>query len=288
MNHFGVYVPIAAGYALGLFSCLLTLLVPETLPESNNAEPSICDDLMTTPAESESESTNSLKVSWFARMSSNAKSHLTSLAFISKSPNLVALLAAVLLDSFNGSVPYFVVQYTSAKFDAPISQAGLLITIKAIVTMVALLALVPVVGQRLFQDRLGLDARTRDLWLSRLTITCAPVGFFIIVIAPNFAVAGIGLIFTALATGCVNLIRSVATDMIEAGQVSQLYGVMNAIQTSGGLISGPLLAELFAAGLRMGGAWVALPFALCAVLGVFSSSIVWLVRLPSHVTEEAL
>jgi MFS family permease len=283
MNRFGVQVPIVAGYALGLLSCLLTIVVPETLPASNNTESSIGN----ADAQSDSQSKNFLKFPWRARMASAAKSHVTSLGFVSKSPNLVALLAAVLIDSFNGSVPYFVVQYTSTKFAAPISEAGLLITIKAIITMVVYLTLVPVVGQRLLQDKWGLDARARDLWLARLTITCAPVGFFIIVIAPNFVVAGVGLIFTALATGCVNLIRSVATDMIEKDQVSQLYGLLNAIQTTGGLISGPLLAELFAAGLRLGGAWVALPFALCAALGVLSSSIVWLIRLPSHASDEA-
>ncbi|KJZ68867.1 hypothetical protein HIM_11748 [Hirsutella minnesotensis 3608] len=190
MNRFGALFPVAAGYFLGLLSCSLTLLVPETRPQGCDTAPGANCASLNINVGSDPESSSSQKKSWCNRVVSATKAHLTSLKFISKSPNLMALLTVVLTDSFNASVPNLIVQYTSTKFAAPISETGLLITIKAVIVMIVFLILFPLMGQRLLQDRLHFDARERDLWLARLTMTCGPIGFLVIAIAPNFAVAG--------------------------------------------------------------------------------------------------
>lgn len=64
----------------------------------------------------------------------------------------------------------------------------------------------------------------------------------------------VGMVFTVLGSGCGNLVRSIVNSMVDINQVAQLNGAISIVDTLGILVSGPLLAEVFGIGLRMGGA----------------------------------
>ena len=70
----------------------------------------------------------------------------------------------------------------------------------------------------------------------------------------------------ALGSGQESVIRSMATDMVDAGGVSIVYSAITMMRAIGGSISGPIYAGLYAVGLRLGGIWLGLPFIAAGML----------------------
>jgi hypothetical protein len=174
------------------------------------------------------------------------------------------------------------IQYASKRFSIPISSAGLLVTIRAVATIVYFLAVLPLMGQAL-QAKLGFRGSTRDLWLARITVLCLPFGFMLMAVSPHLGLMAVGMVFTALGSGCGNLVRSIANSMVDATQVARLNGAISIVDTLGILVSGPLLAEIFGYSLHLGGVWLALPFFMATGLTAVASVILWLVKVPERV-----
>lgn len=277
MTQFGTTVPILVGYGFGMSVCIAALFAPETI-HSAESKAFGGDSLTTTDSETGAE-TPIRPTGSRGGISRTVQGKTTTFHLPTLSPVLVALVAVLLIDAFVSGTAYVVVQYASTKFSVPIAVTGYLITIRAVATVVVFLFLVPVVGARL-QERLGLDIPSRDLWLSRIAISCCPVGLFLIAASPNMAPMVIGMIITAVSSGASSLVRSIITGIVEPERVSVLNGVINVVQAVGSLVSGPLLAELFALGLRLGNNWIALPFDVAAASSLVSCAIVWLVSLP--------
>jgi MFS transporter, PCFT/HCP family, solute carrier family 46 (folate transporter), member 1 len=86
-----------------------------------------------------------------------------------------------------------------------------------------------------------------------------------------------------MGSGYSNLMRSIATSIVDSSHTAQLHGVITLVETSAQLVSGPFLASTFSLGLRKG--CIGLPFYLGAMLTSLGSMLVWLVRIPAVVSH---
>jgi hypothetical protein len=81
-------------------------------------------------------------------------------------------------------------------------------------------------------------------------------------------------------TGFSAAIRSVVTLMVAPEHVPRLYTSIALSDTAGGLVAGPFLSLTFHFGLRLGGAWLGLPFLVSAGLLAMVGVLVFSVRVP--------
>lgn len=82
--------------------------------------------------------------------------------------------------------------------------------------------------------------------------------------------------------------RSLITSMVDASNIGKLYTSIAVFDTLGGLIAGPALSVAFRWGMKLGGAWIGLPFLVSAVLFAFVMVIMFLVRLKTDNRYEPL
>ena len=201
------------------------------------------------------------------------------LSFILSSPSLLAIVTSFLINTIGTSAINSIVQYMSKCFSISISNAGLLLTIRGVVAISLFLVGLPLIGA-LLRVKFGVDGPFQDLWMAKLTVICIPIGFFLIAVGQKVSIVAVGMALTACGSGSGSIMRSVAASMIDNRHVARLHAAISLVDTFGTLISGPLLAESFAFGLRMGHSWTSLPFVIATVLTFFGASIVWLIKLP--------
>lgn len=123
----------------------------------------------------------------------------------------------------------------------------------------------------------------KDIWISRVGILALVAGSFGIGFAPTSA-----LFITALSVwrveicytpAVMSLIAHVAAiDDEQKHQASLVYLCISFMRCTGIIVAGPLLAEAFRFGLRLGGSWLGLPFLMAGCLQVMAGIIVFAVR----------
>ncbi|KAK9439183.1 Major facilitator superfamily domain, general substrate transporter [Metarhizium brunneum] len=275
MANYGTTLPIAFGYGLGLSVCFMCSFVPETvhLGTSKTAEELPFDEAAIA-------SSHVTKQNWKARIIGLFSPKSSGLSLWLLSPTLLASLAILFVDSFNASTINILVQYTSKKLSIPISSVGSLVTIRAAMTIIVILLVVPYIGRRL-ETKWRLDSHSRDLWLARITMSICPFGFALLAMGQSVIAIAVGMVLVATSWACCSsLVRSIATAMVSPERTSGLYAVINVFQAVGALVGNPLLAELLAVDVRSGNGWISLPFGLAGVLSILSCAIIWAVRLP--------
>jgi hypothetical protein len=270
MDKFGTTTAIMIGYFVGLVSCFMTILTKETTPKAK----AMTDDEQSLP---ESADAGQTPEDWRARLTKVISSTAT---FVLQSKSLIALILSFFVHALGTSANSIIVQYASKRFSLPISRAGLFLTVRAIVTIVAFLVLIPLVS-RLLDAKLGVGGKLRDLWIARILVLCVPIGFFFIAAGMSQGVMAGGMILTALGSGYSNMMRSVATGVVDPSHIAQLHGVITTIETLAQLLSGPLLAGMFSTGLRSG--LLGLPFYIEALLAIFGCVLVWAIKLPKAI-----
>jgi hypothetical protein len=82
----------------------------------------------------------------------------------------------------------------------------------------------------------------------------------------------IGLVVYTLGTGFVPVVRSLITSLAESHHASEtsdigrLYAVIAVMEGVGSLVAGPGMAIAFRAGMKIGEAWLGLPFLVATLL----------------------
>lgn len=115
-----------------------------------------------------------------------------------------------------------------------------------------------------------LDAPSKDLWLSRGTALLLTIGTLLMFAAPAPTILIIGLVAVALGSPLHLTARSLITSLVLPNQVGVLYTSLAVVQSVGILIAGPLLANTFRWGMKLGDTWLGLPFLAASVMFLLS------------------
>ncbi|RAO65443.1 uncharacterized protein BHQ10_001455 [Talaromyces amestolkiae] len=157
-------------------------------------------------------------------------------------------------------------QYATKKYHWSYSKATILVSVRGAVNLAAVLVILPFLSRLLLQ-RAKLDAPRKDLWLSRGTALLLTIGTLLMFSAPSPAILIIGLVAVALGSPLPLTARSLITSLVLPNQVGVLYTSLAVVQSVGILIAGPLLANTFRWGMKLGDTWLGLPF--LAASGMF-------------------
>ncbi|TKA57570.1 hypothetical protein B0A49_10577 [Cryomyces minteri] len=257
MMNYTPWLPMLLGLTLHIPPIFIQLAIPETLNYRSSSTLVALE-----PGSSSPTST--------AKPASNVLTRLlhrvwTATAFLFSDWRIPALITTFLGHMFMMSAGPLLLQYISKRYDWTISQATYLISLRAGMNALVLFLLLPSISSFL-QRRCHFTGQQKDLYHARLSAALLALGFSGLALAPTATLAAVGLILTSLGSGAMFMIRSFMTSLVESHHVARLYTVVSAVDTLGLMAGGPLAAGLFRAGLKVGGAWVGLPFAVLAGL----------------------
>jgi hypothetical protein len=101
-------------------------------------------------------------------------------------------------------------------------------------------------------------------------------------LAPEPILFSIGISILALGYGFYAALRSVASALVSEDHIGLLNTTIALVQGVGAVVAGPTLAGAFNLGMRMGGAWIGLPYLVGAVLVGAAGGVTRVVRLESR------
>jgi hypothetical protein len=150
------------------------------------------------------------------------------------------------------------------------------VSLQAGVHLMSLILLIP--GASLVLVRyLHLPVAVKDKRIAQASGVFLILGSSLVFLATSWAPLVGGKFLSSLGGVFALPVRSLATGLVDASQLSALYSVIEVLTYSGTLIGGPLLASAFQWGMRIGPFWTGLPFLIaggCFALSLLAVSMV--------------
>lgn len=187
---------------------------------------------------------------------------------------IVAASAHTIAETSAGNL----LQYVPKRYDWTISQTNYLFSLRAAVSIVTLLFLLPKASKWLM-ERKQRTSFSKDVLLCRVSFAFVATGVLIDGLAPVISVLMLGLFVHTLGSGTVALLPSLMAGLVQPTEVARLFTVMSLVQTVSVLVASPVMASLYRRGLRMGGGWVGLPFLVGGALFAVATGAIWALRL---------
>lgn len=284
---FNPWIPMWIGAVSMALGAAASLLVPETLTFRKVA------DSHATGAESEpllpqqgSTPANKGVMSpmvYVRQLLSSAKQNTSHIyRFLLASPGVMLLVIAYgLTYPIRSAYGSLMLQYISKRFHWSWSTATYNFTVAKIFSVLTLLVLLPLLCRAL-PRRIREHPLRRDLLLSRVSILFVLAACLLVAFAPVPAVLILGFIAYGLGSGLPSQIRALATGVIEPHTVATLTTMISSMEALAGLVSAPVLGWLLSCGLKLGDAWMGLPFLVLAGTALFVFLCVWMFRIPEQ------
>ncbi|KAI1360575.1 major facilitator superfamily domain-containing protein [Xylaria arbuscula] len=257
-----VWIPLLVSLGFQVMATIMTSFIPETLPIANPETTTNALDGSVTPPTAPSlyETTNNR---------TRLQQVKDSFAFITRDRTVAALVFTFLISKFGRQSSTVLFQYVSKRYGWNLSQAGLLLSVRAGVNIVLFTVILPLIINYLLAKT---HAATRDLWIGQASIVLMTIGVFIIAAAGTAAFLIVGLVVYTLGTGFPPIIRSLVTLLVEShhesqtSDVARLYAIISVLEGIGSLLAGPGMAWAFRWGMSLGESWFGLPYLFATIL----------------------
>jgi len=193
------------------------------------------------------------------------------------------LLTTFFIEQLTTKTTRFGVRYTSKRFGWSIASFGYLLSVRASVSIILLLVILPLLSSMLMSDKFPFHytARDKDLSLARLSSIALVCGS-LLTADPTIGVVVSGFLLSTLGSGFSGFCRSLATTFVDQRHIAKMYTLLNIVDTIGAFLAGPLMAWAFIVGIRLRGSWLGLPYIVLAVCGAMAAVAIYCVRLPGN------
>ncbi|KAI0409397.1 major facilitator superfamily domain-containing protein [Xylaria palmicola] len=205
---------------------------------------------------------------------------------ILESPSLILLLVAALCSMpVMDSTLQFLNQFVSKRYHIKIAQTGYVQSTYGVASIVMTLLVLPWVSGALVHPATPARWRARseqhrDLALARWSYAVLFLGALALGLAPTLGGFVAGLLLMAVGSGFGSLAKSLMSVYVDPAHRSRLFSLVGMVEVLGSAFSQPMLAGLFALGLRWRGPWIGLPYLGLAALVAFSGVLLLFVRIP--------
>ena len=268
------WIALLLGLGLLIFGTCLITLIPETLRLH------VSSSEVLTPDSSSDEVSHSTKIDhhdFFAALKTQLKDSLKRLyasTSVLHSLPVLLLLSTFFIRPFNIRTVDLCIRYVSNRFAWKLREAGYLLSLRAFINIILLLAILPGVSYYLTKRR-HFTSRMKDLILAQLSAVMLLGGALLLAASPTIGLAITGLIVWTLGTGFSSLTRSLITTLVDKEHIARVYAAVAVVECCSALAAGPTLAALYSLGLKLKGPWVGLPFFGLAVITFVSGFGVW-------------
>ncbi|PKX90214.1 putative MFS transporter [Aspergillus novofumigatus IBT 16806] len=231
------WLPYCLGVLFMLSGQCASITVPETLPKSSKlSEPGTEDD----EADDDAPQTVCHRLKAVLHHARHQIMHHSRFIFTER--NIVCISIALLTANVAIQSLVMTLQYVSKRFSWSMAEASFLISLKGIMTLSALLLILPALSKLL--DRF-LPSIRRDLRISLGSVLTIAGGHAIMALAASPTAFAVGLSISSLGAGFVPALRSVATALVDEAKIGLLGTTIALTQSIGAIIAGPMLAGTF-------------------------------------------
>ena len=284
-----VWTPLLLVLVFDLLGFAILLALPETLPHTMPidiaANPLLADE----SSDDESEDRTPLEDDDSSPKKPTAIDRFKkSFRFITRDTAVIALVITFLISKVGRQSINILLQYVSKRYHWTLSKVSfkpgmlmkhqstytaqkttLLLSLRAGVNIILFLFVLPLLSAYAFANA---TTSFKDLFISRISIVLMVLGSLALSVSSTAALMIIGLIIYTMGTGFVPVVRSLITSRVEAhhasktSDIGRLYAVIAVMEGIGSLVAGPGMAFAFRVGMKMGEAWLGLPFLVATVL----------------------
>ncbi|OGE54468.1 hypothetical protein PENARI_c006G08958 [Penicillium arizonense] len=210
--------------------------------------------------------------------------HIQNPSTTSWSANLFCTVGAFLLASIGRQALQLIVQYASNRFSWSIARASSLITLKGIINLVTLLFILPCLSDWL-NKKLHLSPTAKDLRIVQGSVWILTLGAAVMAVSTSPAVFIAGVSLLAFGWGFYSALRSLAMELASPSQVGIVNTAIGFAQSTGAMVSGPILAAAFRRGMQEDGLLAGLPYMVAAGLFFLSGCLTSCVRIPKEKSD---
>ncbi|GAD93456.1 hypothetical protein PVAR5_2066 [Paecilomyces variotii No. 5] len=206
--------------------------------------------------------------------------------FIVENRNTAPIIIVNLMASITKSSNYFLLQYSSAKYEWSYSLSSLVLTIREVSSLATYLILMPAASAAV--RRASCDSVTaQDKRLCQASGLLNVFGFFSVAAAGTPVLYMLALVFLSLGSGFDTAMSSFSTSLVLPHQIASLHSVAATAKSIGGLIAGPLFAQLMQVGLGLDRTWLGVPYIAAGVFFVAALLALSCIRIQSRNLDEA-
>ncbi|KAJ9498436.1 hypothetical protein H2202_006123 [Exophiala xenobiotica] len=264
-----IWIPLLGAAVFQGCSTAMVLILPETspLPMPKEAVDDI-DPRSPSMGSTTSEPEDHPKSD--KRWKNKIRQTIDSFSFVQRDTAVAALVLTFLISKVGRQSTNVLFQYASKRYGWTLSQAGLLLSLRAAVNIALFALILPAIAS-FGLPRVG-SAPLRDLWLARGSIIFLLLGTFVLFLSATPALMIIGIILFTLGTGFAPTARSLVTSLVEfhnvetTSDIGRLYALISVMEGIGALVAALGMSWALRFGLRLGQAWLGLPFGFAAIL----------------------
>ncbi|KAI4598258.1 hypothetical protein KJ359_003142 [Pestalotiopsis sp. 9143b] len=221
-----------------------------------------------------------------ARLSRSLAELGDSLSMLRSRSVVVLLLTAVTFMPVVYCTLGFMAQFVSRRYRIPLAYTGYVQAAYGAAHLLVLLVMVPWLSKLALQPSAlpawlrAPDERRRDLAFLRWSYAPLALGTALMAVAPSLPVFVLGLLVMSLGSAAGSYVTSVLALCVDGARRTRAFSLLGVAQIVGSLYGMPMLAGLFAAGMRAGGpVWIGLPYLGVAALCALAMGLLRFVRL---------
>ncbi|KAJ3487537.1 hypothetical protein NLG97_g6395 [Lecanicillium saksenae] len=273
----GTWFAVYLGFTLVALSIPLSALLPETRCAAAVRRAQVYQ-----AAERES-TANKDSSSWALRPilhSARQKLALIKHTVFASNPTVGILILSTLFFTLGKSVFMMLLQYVTKRFGWTWAEAGLLISVKNAASMGLTAVVLPGLSQVLL--KIGMSPVIKDWWIVRMSAVINITGTLAMGLAPTIKLFIGAMIFNECGGGLQAALRSVVTELVDQANIALVMTVLSISLTVSEMVAGPLMAETFKLGIRLGGVWVGSCYIVSAAIMSVGTIILLTVRVGHH------
>ncbi|KEQ86794.1 MFS general substrate transporter [Aureobasidium pullulans EXF-150] len=269
------WIPSLSGLAIQILGFFAATIVPETLPEQSGL---VHRTPPTTDRDDDAPNENTRQ----QHGTRNWSSMRETVTRVLPDANMTFILISFLFASIGRQAVQFILQYASLRFQWTFARASALITIKGLVTFVALLMVLPKIST-LLSNRTS--AERSDFLIVQGSVWLLFVGSILMALAARPALFIIGVILLGSGWGFYSALRSLAASLVLPNRIGVVNTSIGLSQSVGTMIAGPLFATAFRYSTGLIGVWQGLCYLVAATLFLSAACTIYFVQLPRLYTR---
>ncbi|KAK3191038.1 hypothetical protein K4F52_002988 [Lecanicillium sp. MT-2017a] len=252
----------------------VTMCIPETIVENKHAG----EELVAGP--DDAEDTGRLTRIWHSVVSAFLNTIQSLRVVFLQDKKLGLLVLGSLFADLGTSLFNLLMQYATKRLNLQYREANLLISSTTVSKLVIVLALLPILSQ--FVLKYNVKPIKKDMWIARISILLVSIGNFGLGLSNHVATFVPSLVMYNMYTAYLAALRSVVTEIAGESKLAVVFSTMGLLDSLGMLVAGPVMAQAYSLGLRLGGDWQGLPFYISGGLVAIVAVMMWSSQISNH------
>ncbi|KAI1419203.1 major facilitator superfamily domain-containing protein [Xylaria sp. FL1777] len=157
----------------------------------------------------------------------------------------------------------FLIPWISWRFNESMARAGLIFSLRAIISSLVFFILLPVASS-FVSSVMRLGSFARDLFISASSTLLLCAGSILIAVSPSIPTLVAGFCIMTLGSGATVSLRAFLASKVDRSLSGRLFAATSATSTIGNLVGMPLMGALYSLSISNEAVDVSLPFAMAA------------------------